>query len=200
VPVHKTRTLIPAPDNPFPMERDAALALLRRYVASPSHIVHSHATAGIMRRVAEHLGEDAGTWEIIGLLHDIDYDLVAGDMDRHGIEGHRILIENGVPEEIADVVRRHNHTLFSDYVRPVEIALQAADSVSGLIIACALVKGGVVSEVTPRTVKKKFKEKSFAAGCERERIRMIESLMDMETFFRLAVEGLIDVRADIGLT
>ena len=153
-----------------------------------------------MRRVAEHLGEDAGTWEIIGLLHDIDYDLVAGDMDRHGIEGHRILIENGVPEEIADVVRRHNHTLFSDYVRPVEIALQAADSVSGLIIACALVKGGVVSEVTPRTVKKKFKEKSFAAGCERERIRMIESLMDMETFFRLAVEGLIDVRADIGLT
>jgi len=133
-------------------------------------------------------------------LHDIDYDLVAGDMDRHGIEGHRILIENGVPEEIADVVRRHNHTLFSDYVRPVEIALQAADSVSGLIIACALVKGGVVSEVTPRTVKKKFKEKSFAAGCERERIRMIESLMDMETFFRLAVEGLIDVRADIGLT
>ena len=153
-----------------------------------------------MRRVAEHLGEDAGTWEIIGLLHDIDYDLVAGDMDRHGIEGHRILIENGVSEEIADVVRRHNHTLFSDYVRPVEIALQAADSVSGLIIACALVKGGVVSEVTPRTVKKKFKEKSFAAGCERERIRMIESLMDMETFFRLAVEGLIDVRADIGLT
>jgi len=121
-------------------------------------------------------------------------------MDRHGIEGHRILIENGVPEEIADVVRRHNHTLFSDYVRPVEIALQAADSVSGLIIACALVKGGVVSEVTPRTVKKKFKEKSFAAGCERERIRMIESLMDMETFFRLAIEGIMDIRTDIGLT
>ncbi len=85
-------------------------------------------------------------------------------MERHGIEGYRILIGNGVPEEIADIVWRHNHTLFSGYVRPVEIALQAADSASGLIIACALVKGGAVSEVTPRTVMKKFKEKSFAAG------------------------------------
>lgn len=182
------------------MERDDAPALLRRYVASPSHIAHSHATAGIMRRIAEHLGEDADTWEIIGLLHDIDYDVVAGDMGRHGIEGHRILIENGISEEIADIVRRHNHTLVSGYVRPVEIALQAADSASGLIIACALVKGGAISKVTPRTVKKKFKEKSFAAGCERERILMIESLMDMETFFRLAIEGLMDIRADIGLT
>ncbi len=182
------------------MERDEALALLRRYVASPSHIVHSHATAGIMRKVAEHLGEDAATWEIIGLLHDIDYDLVAEDMERHGVEGYRILRDNGVPEEIADIVRRHNHMLFSDYERPVELALQAADSASGLILACALVKGGAIDEVTPRTVKKKFKEKAFAAGCERERIRLIESLMDMETFYSLAIEGLREVRGDIGLT
>ncbi|KLK87415.1 phosphohydrolase [Methanoculleus sediminis] len=211
------------------MERDEAPALLRRYVTSPSHIIqvapavlllrpfapngahvpalrpvafgptHSHATAAIMRKVAEHLGEDAGTWEIIGLLHDIDYDIVCGDMERHGVEGYRILIENGVSEEIADIVRRHNHLLFGDYVRPVEVALQAADSVSGLIIACALVKGGAIDEVSPRTVKKKFKEKSFAAGCERERIRMIESLMDMETFYRLAIEGLAEARGDLGL-
>ena len=181
------------------MERDEALALLRRYVTSPSHIVHSHAAAAIMRKAAEHLGEDVATWEAIGLLHDIDYDIVGGDMERHGVEGYRILIENGVAEEIADIVRRHNHMLFGDYVRPVEVALQAADSASGLIIACALVKGGAIDEVTPRTVKKKFKEKSFAAGCERERIRMIESLMDMETFYRLAIEGLAEVRGDLGL-
>jgi len=156
------------------MERDEALALLRRYVTSPPHLVHSYATASIMRKVAEHLGEDASKWEIVGLLHDIDYDLVEGDMERHGIEGYRILVENGVPEEIAETVRRHNHMLFGGYNQPVEIALQAADSVSGLIIACALVKGGAIGEVTPRTVKKKFKEKSFAAGCERHRIQMIE--------------------------
>lgn len=186
-------------DNPTHMERDEALALLGRYVTSPSHIAHSHATAAVMRKVAEHLGEDAGEWEVIGLLHDIDYDIVGGDMERHGVEGYRILIENGVSEEIADIVRRHNHMLFGDYVRLVEVALQAADSVSGLIIACALVKGGAIDEVTPRTVKKKFKEKSFAAGCERERIRMIESLMDLETFYRLAIAGLAEVRSDLGL-
>jgi len=152
-----------------------------------------------MRKVAEHLGEDAGEWEVIGLLHDIDYDIVGGDMERHGIEGYRLLLDNGVPEEIADIVRRHNHLLTSGYERPVEIALQAADSASGLILACAMVKGGAIDEVTPRTVKKKFKEKSFAAGCDRERIRLIESLMDLETFYRLAIEGLTEVRGDIGL-
>jgi len=182
------------------MEREEAIDLLQRYVTSQSHIVHSHATAAIMKKVAVYLGEDADTWEIIGLLHDIDYDLVGGKMDRHGIEGHRILIENGVPEDIAEIVRRHNHILTSGYERPVEVALQAADSVSGLIIACALVKGGAIDDVTPRTVKKKFKEKSFAAGCERERILLIESLIDIETFYLLAIEGLREARADLGLT
>lgn len=188
-----------ATDNFFRMEREEAIDLLQRYVTLQSHIVHSHATAAIMRKVAEHLGEDADKWEIIGLLHDIDYDLVDGEMERHGIEGYRILIENGVPRDIAEIVRRHNHMLTSGYERPIEVALQAADSASGLIIACALVKGGVIDNVTPRTVKKKFKEKSFAAGCERERILMIESLMDIGTFYHLAIEGLKEARADLGL-
>ena len=188
-----------ATDNFFRMEREEAIDLLRRYLTSQSHIVHSHATAAIMRKVAEHLGEDADKWEIIGLLHDIDYDLVDGEMERHGIEGYRILIENGVPRDIAEIVRRHNHMLTSGYERPIEVALQAADSASGLIIACALVKGGAIDDVTPRTVMKKFKEKSFAAGCERERILMIESLMDIGTFYHLAIEGLKEARADLGL-
>jgi putative nucleotidyltransferase with HDIG domain len=185
--------------QPFLMERDEALELLMRHVTSPSLLVHSRATAAIMRRVAGYLGEDADTWEIIGLLHDVDYDLVAGDMSRHGIQGYQILVRNGIPEEIAEVVRRHNHLLFGDYTTPVEIALQAADSASGLIIACALVKGGAIDQVSPKTVKKKFKDKAFAAGCERERIRMIESLIDLDTFYTLAIEGLAGVRAEIGL-
>ncbi len=188
-----------ATDNFFRMEREEAIDLLQRYVTLQSHIVHSHATAAIMRKVAEHLGEDADKWEIIGLLHDIDYDLVDGEMERHGIEGYRILIENGVPRDIAEIVRRHNHMLTSGYERPIEVALQAADSASGLIIACAIVKGGAIDDVTPRTVMKKFKEKSFAAGCERERILMIESLMDLGTFYHLAIEGLKEARADLGL-
>jgi predicted hydrolase (HD superfamily) len=90
--------------------------------------------------------------------------------------------------------------LFGGYESPVEIALQAADSVSGLIIACALVKGGKLTEVTPKTVKKKFKDRSFAAGCERDRIRSIEPLIDLPTFYQLAIDGLITIKDELGLT
>jgi len=181
------------------MDREDALSLLRQYVHGDSLIKHGLATAAVMKATAEYLDEDAATWEIIGILHDIDFEQVGEDMERHGIEGERILLEHGVDAEIAAIVKRHNHMLFGSYESPVEIALQAADSVSGLIIACALVKGGNLTDVTPNTVKKKFKEKSFAAGCERDRIRSIEPLIDLPTYYRLAIDGLITIKNELGL-
>jgi len=181
------------------MQTDDARNLLEQYVHSDTLLAHSRATAAVMRQIALYLSEDADLWETIGLLHDIDYEETGGDMQRHGIVGYEILTGHGVPEEIAQVVRRHNHILFSGHDAPVERALQAADSVSGLIIACALVKGGRISEVTPKTVKKKFKDKAFAAGCDRERIRTIEPLMDLDTLYRIGIEGLAEIRHEIGL-
>ncbi|MDN7023525.1 HDIG domain-containing protein [Methanoculleus sp. FWC-SCC1] len=181
------------------MDRAGAERLLHEYVTTGSLLIHSYATAAVMRKIAEHLGEDAGTWEVIGLLHDIDYEVTEGDMTRHGREGYRILTESGLPEDQARVVMRHNHMLFGDYTAPVEIALQASDSVSGLVLACALVKGGRIDDVTPKTVRKKFREKAFAAGCERDRIRAVEPLMDLETLYRLAIEGLAEDRDRVGL-
>ncbi len=182
------------------MDRNSALALLKRYVKNDRLIKHCIAVGAIMRELAKELGEDAERWEVIGILHDIDYELVGGDMERHGIVGAEILKEHGVEDEICEVVKRHNHTLFGDYEKPVEIALQSADAVSGLIVACALVKGGKITEVTPKTVKKKFKEKSFAAGCDRNRIRMIEKLgIDLPKLYEIAIRGLVDVRDELGL-
>jgi putative nucleotidyltransferase with HDIG domain len=181
------------------MDREEALTLLRVHVKGDSLIKHCLATAAVMKATGEYLGEDAAVWEIIGILHDIDFEQVGEDMERHGIVGERILHDHGVDPEIAAIVRRHNHMLFGGYASPVEIALQAADSVSGLIIACALVKGGNLTEVTPKTVKKKFKEKSFAAGCDRDRIRSIEPLVDLPTFYQLAIDGLITIKDDLGL-
>lgn len=182
------------------MERDEALALLSRYVTAENLIKHCIATGAVMKKMGEYLGEDQDRWEIIGILHDIDFEMVGEDMQRHGIEGGRILRENGIEEDIVEAVMRHNHTLFGGYTEPVERALQAADSVSGLVIACALVKGGKITDVTPKTVRKKFKEKSFAAGCERERIMAIEPLIDLQTLYRLAIEGLIEVKEPLGLS
>lgn len=182
------------------MERAKALDLLRRYVKNENLVKHCIATAAVMKKLSEELDEDPQKWESIGVLHDIDYELVQGDMSQHGIKGAEILEENGVEGEITEVVKTHNHTIFGNYQKPVEIALQASDSVSGLIIACALVKKGKITEVKPKSVKKKFKEKSFAAGCDRDRIRQIEKLgLDLPRLYEIAISGLIEVKEELGL-
>jgi putative nucleotidyltransferase with HDIG domain len=182
------------------MKREEAIDLLDTYVTSESLRKHCLGTAAVMKRAGAALGEDADRWEVIGILHDIDFELIDEDMGRHGMEGERILLEHGVGPDIAAVVRRHNHMLHANYTEPVEIALQASDSVSGLVIACALVKGGRITEVTPKTVKKKFGDRAFAAGCSRDRIRMMERLMDLPTFYRLAIDGLSEIRRDLDLS
>ncbi|MCS7130960.1 MAG: HDIG domain-containing protein [Archaeoglobaceae archaeon] len=173
------------------------LEILRKYVKDESLIKHCIAVAGIMREVAKELKEDAELWWKVGLLHDIDYELCKGDMSKHGVIGGEILVKEGF-SDIAEFVRGHNHMLFGNYEKPIEIALQASDSISGLIIACALVKGGRITDVTVKTIKKKFKEKSFAAGCDRERIRLIEKIMPLENFYEIALRGAINVKEDLG--
>jgi putative nucleotidyltransferase with HDIG domain len=182
------------------MNREDAIALLHRYVSSDTLRKHCYATAAVMKQIGAYLGEDADRWEVIGILHDIDYERVGEDMQRHGAEGYRLLRENGVDEDVAEIVKGHNPMLHGlSYETPVEISLQAADSVSGLVIACALVKGGAVTDVTPKTVKKKYKEKSFAAGCDRSRIALIESLMDRQTLYELSIAGITSIRDELGL-
>jgi hypothetical protein len=182
------------------MSREEALKLLKKYVKQENLIKHCIATAAVMKEIAKYLGEDEKKWEVIGILHDIDYEIVGEDMSKHGLKGAEILSEEGVDEGIVEVVRRHNHTIFGDYDRAVEVALQSADSVSGLIIAAALVKKGKLSEVTPKTVKKKFKDKSFAAGCDRNRIREIEKLnIELTKLYELGIRGLLDVKEELGL-
>jgi predicted hydrolase (HD superfamily) len=153
-----------------------------------------------MRALAPHLAGDPAEWEEIGILHDIDFEEVQGDMQKHGIAGAAILRSAGIAEEIAGIVAGHNHLLHAgSYTRPVEIALQAADSASGLIIACALVKGGNLADVSVKTVTRKAKEKSFAAGCDRQRIALIAPLMDLPVFYERALAGMMEIRTDLGL-
>jgi predicted hydrolase (HD superfamily) len=153
-----------------------------------------------MKAVARFFSQDPAQWEEIGILHDIDFEYVNGDMQQHGIVGAHFLKTAGVPDDICETVKRHNHFLHTgSYESPVEIALQAADSASGLIIACALVKGGRLSEVSVKTITKKAKEKSFAAGCDRNRIALIATLMEIPVFYEYALKGMIEVRTDLGL-
>lgn len=182
------------------MEKDEALALLYAHVSAASLRGHCIATAAVMKGLAEELLEDTDLWEIIGILHDIDFEEIGEDMTRHGLVGYDILKAAGVSGEIAEPIRRHNHMLFSgEYTTPVEICLQVADSVSGLVIACAYVKGGKVTEVTPKTVTKKYKTASFAAGCDRSRIALGDALVPRERMYEIAIREISAVRDQLGL-
>ena len=121
-------------------------------------------------------------------------------MQQHGVIGEKLLKTAGIPDDIGEIIRRHNHFLHTGtYRSPAEIALQAADSVSGLIIACALVKGGCLSDVSVKTITKKAKEKSFAAGCDRNRIALIAPLMEVPVFYEYARAGIISTPRNSGL-
>lgn len=181
------------------MERTDTLALLSRHVQGGSLRSHCIATGAVMGEAAAALGADPARWEAVGILHDIDFEEVGGDMQQHGIRGSGILAAAGLDEEICDAVKRHNHHLFGGYTAPLEVVLQAADSVSGLVIACALVKGGAVTGVTEKTVTKKFREKGFAAGCERERILPVEAVMPLPEFYGCAIRGITRVKGELGL-
>ena len=182
------------------MERESSIALLHQYVHGDALIKHCLATGAIMKAVAGFFSQDPARWEEIGILHDIDFECVNGDMQQHGIMGAQILKTAGIPDDIGEIVQRHNHFLYTGtYDSPVEIALQAADSASGLIIACALVKGGRLTDVSVKTITKKAKEKSFAAGCDRNRIALIAPLIEIPLFYEYALTGMMEIRTELGL-
>jgi predicted hydrolase (HD superfamily) len=153
-----------------------------------------------MKHSARYLGEDENRWERIGILHDIDFEEIGGDMQQHGAVGADILAGQGIDPAETEIIRRHNHLLHrGSYTQPVEIVLQAADSASGLVIACGLVKGGDLSDVSVKTITKKAKEKSFAAGCDRDRIALVEPVIPLPEFYGIALAGLMEIRGELGL-
>lgn len=200
------------------MDRQACIALIRGHIKDEHLIRHCLATGAVMKHAARHLHEDEAGWERIGILHDIDFEEIGADsknsgspsqlgiltnpsyMQRHGTVGAEILGKVGIDPAETEIIRRHNHFLHQgSYTQPVEIVLQAADSVSGLVIACGLVKGGNLSDVSVKTITKKSKEKSFAAGCDRERIALVVPVIPLPEFYGIAHAGLMEIKEDLGL-
>jgi putative nucleotidyltransferase with HDIG domain len=182
------------------MDRQACIALIRGHIKDEHLIRHCLATGAVMKHAARHLKEDEARWERIGILHDIDFEEIGGDMQRHGTAGAEILGKVGIDPAETEIIRRHNHFLHQgSYKQPVEIVLQAADSVSGLVIACGLVKGGNLTDVSVKTITKKSKEKSFAAGCDRARIALVAPVIPLPEFYGVALVGLMEIKEELGL-
>ena len=153
--------------------RDEALALLRRYNKEPFHLQHALTVEGVMRWYANELGygQEADFWAMVGLLHDIDFEQWP---EEHCQKAPELLREAGAGEELIHAVVSHGYGLCSDVepVHEMEKVLFAADELTGLIWAAALMRPSKsVMDMEVSSVKKKFKDKRFAAGCSRDVIR-----------------------------
>ncbi len=181
--------------------RSDALSLLHKYNESDALVRHAYAVEGVMRKFAAHFGEDANYWGLVGLLHDVDYEKWP---DEHLSVAPRLLKEAGLDEDFIHAVVSHGWGLCSD-VKPekkMEIVLYTIDELTGLITAAAYMRPSrSVMDMEVKSVKKKLKDKSFAAGVNREVIRNGCDMLGMplDEVIETAIEGMRDVHEALGL-
>ena len=155
------------------LDRETALSLLKKYNTEEFHLTHAFTVEGVMRYFAGSLGYggEADFWALVGLLHDIDFEMYP---DEHCKKAPELLKEIGANDEFVHAVVSHGYGLCSD-VKPehqMEKILFAADELTGLIWACALMRPSKsVQDMEVSSVRKKFKDKKFAAGCSRDVIQ-----------------------------
>ncbi len=187
--------------NPKIPTREEALALLKKYNKSESLIKHALAVEGVMRYFARKREEDEEKWGIIGLVHDLDYEQYP---DQHCIKTEEILLENNWPEEYIRAIVSHGWGICVD-VKPeteLEKVLYAIDELTGLVVTTALVRPSKsVMDVKPKSVKKKWKDKRFAAGVDRSIIENGAAMLGMDLTDMIAdtIAGMREVADEIGL-
>lgn len=159
--------------------RDDALELLKKYNGA-ALVTHGLAVEGAMRYFAKKAGEDEEKWGIVGLLHDLDYEKYP---DEHCYKTQEIMQEHGYSDEVIRAIMSHGWGICTD-IEPqssMEKTLFAVDELTGLITACALVRpSGSVMDLEVKSVKKKFKQASFAAGVNREVVQKGADMLGLE--------------------
>ncbi|OPZ14594.1 MAG: hypothetical protein BWZ06_00875 [Bacteroidetes bacterium ADurb.BinA261] len=153
------------------ISREKAFDLLRKYNSEPFHIQHAETVEGVMRYFAQTLGYDREVdfWGLVGLLHDLDFEQFP---EQHCIKVREILTEEGFDPQIIRAIVSHAYGFTQTDVRPshpMEKVLYAVDELTGLIGAAILMRPSKSTlDLTTQSLKKKFKDKKFAAGCSRE--------------------------------
>ena len=155
-----------------------------------------------MGALAGRLGQDEEKWKIAGLLHDLDIEMVGNDLNRHGLETEKILKEKGVDAEIIEAIVMHNEKA-SERKRSntFQYALAASETITGLIVATALVyPDKKLASVKPKSVVKRMKEKTFAASVNRDNIMECEKIgIPINEFAELCINAMLTVGDRIGL-
>jgi len=152
------------------MNRTEALALVREFVKNENLVRHMLAVEAAMRFYAHQFGQDEEVWGLTGLLHDFDWE-IHPTLDQHPQDGAAILRARGVPEEVVRAILSHADHTGVPRQSQMEKALYACDEITGLITAVALVRPSrSLDDMEVKSVKKKWKDRAFAAGADREEI------------------------------
>jgi len=182
------------------VDRSKAVGLVRRHAEKDTTVRHLISVEGVMRALGRHFGEDVDRWGLAGLFHDLDQDQTHDEPERHGYQSVEWLRAEGYEDEdVLNAVLAHAHAQYQTDLMSKTIV--HADGVAGLLVACALVRPTKADGMKVSSVKKKLKEKSFAPGVERDKIRGVEEAIGipMDDFIGIAITGLQEVAPEIGL-
>ncbi|MCX6653931.1 MAG: HDIG domain-containing protein, partial [Candidatus Bathyarchaeota archaeon] len=188
--------------NHLPITREEAIAFLRSMPQLESDMNHYLETEAIMRALAEKFAEDVVYWSMLGLMHDVDWALTKKDWRDHCIKAVELLKEKGFDEEFIENVQSHGYSydevpLLKDKKRTSKIqhCLIASETLTGIIYAYALMKGKRISDMDVKGLKKKFKDKGFAANCSRDRVKEIELIgLSLDDFFNISIESVKTIK------
>jgi putative nucleotidyltransferase with HDIG domain len=180
--------------------RTAAWDTLTRYTQSESLLRHALAVEASVRWYARHLGEDEEAWGCTALLHDFDYE-IHPTLDKHPQDGAAILRGEGWPEWLIEAVLSHAEHLAMPRDTPLKRTLFACDELSGFVHACGLVRPTGLDGLEPKSVKKKLKQPSFAAGVHRDEVYAGAELLGLELDEHIAnvVAALQPISRELGL-
>ncbi len=181
--------------------RDGAWELLCEYTKSDSLRKHARAVEHVMRAYARKFGEDEEFFGLVGLLHDFDYEKYPTP-EEHPYTGAKILREQGYPEEVITAIMAH--APYTGVPRDTQAAksIFACDELTGFIFAVTYVRPSrSVREVTPKSVKKKLKQRSFAASINREEVELgiAELGVDRDEHIQFIIDALVEIDEELGL-
>jgi putative nucleotidyltransferase with HDIG domain len=180
--------------------RERAWETLTRYTKSEALLRHALAVEASTRSYARRFGEDEERWAVVALLHDFDYE-IHPTLDEHPQDGAPILRDEGWPEDVVEAVLSHAEHLGLPRDTPLKKTLFACDELSGFVHACGLVRPTGLDGLEPKSVRKKLKQPSFAAGVHRDEVYAGAELLgiDLDDHIRNVVEALQPIAPQLGL-
>ncbi len=183
------------------LDRAPVLAEVEARVANENLRRHMLATEAIMRALAVRFDEDPDVWGLAGLGHDLDTEETGADVTRHGLVAADALRGLGLPEDAAHAVAAHNPDTGVAAAGRFDVALLAADQLSGLITAAALIRPDKdLAGVKLKSVRKRYREGAFARGVDRTAIARCEEIgLELDEFFGIGLEAMQGVAPDLGL-